>query len=184
MHAHSSETVQTDVQGKRGDFLMKHEREHISEQIQDLIKQINLNISHVFSKGVEDSPVTANQMYILKIIQKNQKTNLSSLCHHLKLSKGAMSLAINKLVEEGYVLRQENTADRRNIDIVLTENGVRTLDDTVKKCRDLFNDITLHMTLEEMEVVMTSLSKLNSSIQCFIHNSRREEKNKQETIKY
>ncbi len=158
---------------------MRQEREHISEQIQDLIKQINLNISYIFSKVIEDSPVTAHQMYIMKNIRKNPKTNLSSLCRDLSLSKGAMSLAVNRLVEQGYVLWQDNTTDRRNIDIILTENGVRVLDDTIKKCRDVFNHITTRLTLEEMEVVMTSLSKLNSSIRYFIHDNRLQEKDKQ-----
>jgi DNA-binding MarR family transcriptional regulator len=151
---------------------MKHEREHISEQIQDLIKQINLNISHIFSKVIEDSPVTAHQMYIMKIIRKNPKTNLSSLCRDLSLSKGAMSLAVNKLAEEGYVLRQDNMKDRRHIDIILTEKGVRVLDDTIKKYRDVFNEITSHLTGEEMEGIVTSLGKLNSSIQFFTHEGQ------------
>lgn len=149
---------------------MSHEREHISEQIQDLLKQINLNVSHVLSKVIEDSPVTAHQMYIMKIIRKSPRTNLSSLCRDLSLSKGAMSLAINKLVEEGYVLRQDNIIDRRNIDIILTKNGNRILDDTIKKCRDVFNHITLELTSDEMEVIMISLSKLNSSIHNVIHS--------------
>lgn len=152
---------------------MSHEREHISEQIQDLLKQINLKISHVLSKVIEDSPVTAHQMYIMKIIRRNPKTNLSSLCHTLSLSKGAMSLAINKLVEEGYVLRQDNISDRRNIDIVLTENGNQILDDTIRKCREVFNHITSELSSEEMEVIMTSLSMLKSSIEYVVHSDQK-----------
>ncbi|NLF42510.1 MAG: MarR family transcriptional regulator [Bacteroidales bacterium] len=151
---------------------MRHERENISEQIQDLIKQINLNISHIFTRVIDDSPVTAHQMYIMKIIRKNQKTNLSALCRDLSLSKGAMSLAVNRLVEEGYVLRQDNRMDRRNIDIVLTEHGVQTLDDTIKKCRDVFHDITFQLKLEEMEEIVTSLGKLNSSIQYYMNGDQ------------
>ena len=89
--------------------------ENISIQIQDLLKQINLASSYVFSKVLENSALTFHQVYIIKIISNNPNINLKTLCNELKLSKGAMSLTINKLVEGGYILRRENATDRRSI---------------------------------------------------------------------
>lgn len=155
---------------------MDNKHDYITEQIQDLLKQISLNVSHVLSKVIDDSPLTAHQMYIMKVIKKNPRINLTSLCNDLNLSKGAMSLTLNRLVEEGLVLRKANMVDRRNIDIVLTQKGERILDDTKKKLDELFRLLTSSLSLDEMVEIKTSLKKLNASILSVIDRIGVEEK--------
>lgn len=135
----------------------------ISEQIQDLLKQININTSHVLSGIIEDLPLTAHQLYIMKIIRKNPRINLKSLCKDMLLSKSSMSLTLNKLEEGGYVSRRESSRDRRNIDIVLTEKGERILDETVLKVRETFNRMTDDLTIEELDNIKFCLEKLYTS---------------------
>lgn len=143
---------------------MDNEHYNVTEQIQDLLKQINMNFSHVLSKVIDDSPLTAHQMYIMKVIRKNPRINLTSLCNDLNLSKGAMSVTLNKLADGGFVLRKENAVDRRNIDIVLTKKGERILDDMQKRFGELFRLLTSTLSMEELEEIKTSLKKLNDSI--------------------
>ncbi len=134
--------------------------ESISEQIQDLLKQININISHILSKIIEDSPLTAHQMYIMRIIWKNPGINLKTLCNDMLLSKSSMSLTLNKLVESGYVLKSKCPRDRRSIDIKLTEKGERILAETTLALRKTFNRLTSNYTVEEMENIKSCLEKL------------------------
>ncbi|MDD4297051.1 MAG: MarR family transcriptional regulator [Ruminiclostridium sp.] len=139
---------------------MDTKKENISEQIQDLLKQINTNISHVLSKVIEDLPLTAHQMYIMKIILKSPSINLKTLCNDMLLSKSSMSLTLNKLVEGGYVLRSECPHDRRNIDIKLTEKGERILSETTVKVRKILSRFTNDYTTEELETIKLCLEKL------------------------
>lgn len=142
----------------------------ISEQIQDLLKQININISHVLTEVIDDSPLTAHQLYIMKIIQKNPRINLKSLCKDMLLSKSSMSLTLNKLVDGGYVLRRECPHDRRNIDIVLTEKGEQILNETKLKAREIFNSMTGDLTVDELEQIESCLEKLYVSTSKAIHS--------------
>lgn len=144
----------------KGSAFVDIEKENISEQIQDLLKQINTNISHVLSKVIEDSPLTAHQMYIMKIILKSPRINLKTLCNDMLLSKSSMSLTLNKLVEGGYVLRSECPHDRRNIDIKLTEKGERILSETTLKVRGIFSQLTNDYTSDELEKIKSCLEKL------------------------
>ena len=144
----------------KGSAFVDIEKENISEQIQDLLKQINTNISHVLSKVIEDSPLTAHQMYIMKVISKSPRINLKTLCNDLLLSKSSMSLTLNKLVEGGYVLRSERPHDRRNIDIKLTEKGERILSETTLKVRGIFSQLTNDYTSDELEKIKSCLEKL------------------------
>ena len=120
-----------------------------SEKIQDLLKQISVNLSHVLSMELSRvSPLTIQQVYILKTIRQNSRVNLSALSNYLCLTKGAMSLAINKMAEDGYVERKENAVDRRNIDIVLTRKGQKVLDYTSEQISKTFASLTYSLSDE------------------------------------
>ncbi|NLN65616.1 MAG: MarR family transcriptional regulator [Clostridiaceae bacterium] len=133
--------------------------------ILDLLKQINMHLSHCMSSVIEDSPLTVHQMFIMKIIRKNDHVNLTPLSKFLGLSKASLSLTIKKMVEEGYVSRIENRKDRRSIDIVLTKKGEEILDVTFQKSLTLFNQLTTSFSTEELNDIKLKLQKLDLSIQ-------------------
>ncbi len=144
---------------------MRREQGRISDQIQDLLKQININMGNVIGREmIEFSPLTIHQMYILKVINQNAGVNLTSLCNEFCQTKGAMSLTINKLVDDGYVLRKENVNDRRNMDIFLTDKGKNVLREATKKVRECFLFLTASLADSELKEIQKSLEKLNSSI--------------------
>jgi len=145
-----------------------------SEKIQDLLKQINVNIGHVLSIELSRvSPLTVQQVYILKAIKQNSRVNLSSLSNYFCLTKGAMSLAINKMAEDGYVERKENAVDRRNIDIVLTEKGQKELDHTNEQISKTFASLISSLTDEELDEIKLNLEKLNFSIRKAMNKKER-----------
>jgi len=139
--------------------------ENNSDKILDLLRQISTNISHILSLELSRaSPLTVQQAYILRKIKQNPRVNLTSLSNELCLTKGAMSLAINKMVEDGYVIRKENMVDRRNIDIILTRKGQRVLDSTIECIRKTFASLTSSLTDEELNEIKLNLEKLNFSM--------------------
>lgn len=148
----------------------------VSEHILDLLRQINMNARHIMTKEIDFSSLTIHQLHILKAIRKKCKVNLTSLCSELNLSKGCMSLTINKLVEEGYVLRKENLSDRRNIEIMLSEKGEKILDETVQKSRQIFNLLTSSLREDELAEIRENLIKLNNSIGDAINRKHEAEK--------
>jgi len=136
-----------------------------SDKILDFLRQISINISRIISLELSKvSPLTFQQAYMLKKIKQNSKVNLTSLSNDLCLTKGAMSLAINKMVEDGYVIRRENAADRRNIEIILTEKGQEVLDLTSERIRKTFASLASFLTDEELNEIKLNLEKLNLSM--------------------
>lgn len=143
---------------------MTSNKEYICEQLQDMLKQITMVFSNTLSKVLEDSALTFHQVYVLKVISAKSSINLTTLCRELHLSKGAMSLTLNKLVEGGYVLRCENPVDRRNRNFTLTEKGKEIMKITNEKIMEALCRLTGNLTEEELEDIRNSLSKLNASM--------------------
>ena len=83
-----------------------------------------------------------------------------------------MSLTIDKLVENGYVFRQECSHDRRSINIFLTEKGEKALDDTTDRVREKLNLMTADFTVDELEEIKSCFQKLYESTEKIIKDNK------------
>ncbi len=144
---------------------MKAIKANVPEQIQDLLKKIHMNISHVMMKELDSSHLTMHQVFIMKVMKKHPQTNLTTLCNHLNLSKSSLSLTLNKLVDEGYVQRIENQEDRRNIYFTLSDLGESMFEEMREKSRKLFSKLIDGLAPEEFQEIEEQLSKLNKTIE-------------------
>ena len=69
--------------------------------------------------------VSAHQVSILDHLDAVQPTVLGELAEHMGVTPGTMSIAVGRLVQQGYVARVLDPADRRRVQLRLTEAGVR-----------------------------------------------------------
>ena len=69
--------------------------------------------------------VSARQVSILDHLDADQPTMLSEIADHLGVTPATMSLAVGRLVEQGYVTRVIDPVDRRKVQLRLTRAGVR-----------------------------------------------------------
>lgn len=69
--------------------------------------------------------VSAHQASILDHLDAVQTTVLTDLARHMGVTASTMSLGIDRLERNGYVVRERDAADRRRVRIRLTEAGVR-----------------------------------------------------------
>ncbi|MTI49565.1 MarR family winged helix-turn-helix transcriptional regulator [Sporosalibacterium faouarense] len=135
---------------------------NISGQIQDLLKRINMRARHVMIKEFDKKELTMHQIFIMKTIEKHRNINLTTLGNQLNLSKSSICLTINKLVEEGYVLRKEDPEDRRNKLILLSEYGIKAMNESKNASRKIFSDLLTGLNHNELEEIKNSLIKLEN----------------------
>lgn len=69
--------------------------------------------------------VSANQVSILDHLDADAPTMLSDLAGHMGVTPATMSIAVGRLVEQGYVTRVLDEADRRKVQLRLTDAGAR-----------------------------------------------------------
>nr|WP_279381041.1 MarR family transcriptional regulator [Alkaliphilus hydrothermalis] len=67
--------------------------------------------------------LTLTQFKVLYIINKLKICNMSQLSEMMEVSKGTMTTMLNKLVEDGYVVRSNSSKDRRTVFVELSEMG-------------------------------------------------------------
>jgi DNA-binding MarR family transcriptional regulator len=78
--------------------------------------------AHIRHQAIENFGITVVQFHILRRIRKGTDS-VSKLADDRHTSRPAISRAVDVLVEKGLVLRTQNPADRRNVQLSLTDEG-------------------------------------------------------------
>ena len=67
--------------------------------------------------------LTYTQYLVMMVLWENDKINLKTLGEKLFLDSGTLTPVLIKLEQKGYVKRQKNKIDERNLIVEITKNG-------------------------------------------------------------
>ncbi|MCX8065075.1 MAG: MarR family transcriptional regulator [Candidatus Hydrogenedentes bacterium] len=85
--------------------------------------------------------LTMPQFHMLITIKEHGPMNLKELSEKLGVSSSSASLMLDKLVEMGYVLREQSEEDRREINIRLSSYAEKTLEIHEEQILRAFSDL-------------------------------------------
>lgn len=129
----------------------------------------NFSIIHRYSvmhhiKDMKESPVAGHTMGYIVYIHKNPGASQEDIVDFFKLNKGTVAKGIKKLLEEGYVSRKQNEADRRAYQLYLTEKGIE-LHARSEQSLNEFNDIlTKGLTEAEQQTLQYLLGRVTGNV--------------------
>lgn len=116
--------------------------ENNNDLVNSLMKTF-MEFKRLSFQNIMDNPdLTHNQRFtlcILKKLSENDKVSLSTLRENLKLAPSTITPIVSSLEEQGYIKRNIDKADRRNIYIQITKNGKIYMDIAYK---ELYNKIS------------------------------------------
>jgi DNA-binding MarR family transcriptional regulator len=75
--------------------------------------------------GRSNTVLSTHQASVLDHLDEIEPTNLRTLAAHMGVTASTMSIAINRLVKQRYVVRKRATHDARHVHLLLTRAGVR-----------------------------------------------------------
>ncbi|MFA6890303.1 MAG: MarR family transcriptional regulator, partial [Bacilli bacterium] len=75
----------------------------------------------------------------------------TNVANRLLVTIGTLSIAINRLVKKGYVIREQSHNDRRKIFVKLTQDGIR-----VKQIHDQFHQEMIDHVIGHMDITEQS----------------------------
>ncbi|MGN1147803.1 MAG: MarR family winged helix-turn-helix transcriptional regulator [Lachnospiraceae bacterium] len=71
----------------------------------------------------EYKDITVNDMHIIEAIGLGDGNNMSTIARKLDITVGSLTISMNGLVRKKYAVRERSEADRRVVNIRLTERG-------------------------------------------------------------
>lgn len=106
--------------------------------------------------------ITSNDMHVIEAIGISEPKNMSAIAGELSVTVGTLTIAMNSLVKKGYVERTRGKKDRRVVYISLSEKGRRVYKRHAEFHREMINGMTGGLSREEMDLLLSSLQKLNT----------------------
>jgi MarR family transcriptional regulator, organic hydroperoxide resistance regulator len=104
--------------------------------------------------------LSSHQASTLDHLDAVDPTTLNELAAHMGVTPGTMSVAIDRLVKGGYVARTVDDADRRRVQLRLTDAGVRIRSAQSVLDPALVADLLAELGPEEREAALHGLALL------------------------
>ncbi|MDF2987346.1 MAG: transcriptional regulator [Eubacterium sp.] len=124
-------------------------------------KYYKLESKKFFSKSLEDlTVIEINTILVIGHGSENKK--MSEIANTLGVTFGTPTVTIDRLIKKGYVVRQRDEEDRRQVFISLSESGVSVFESIVQLRNKLAEKIFGILDIEERKSLIKILSTLNS----------------------
>ncbi len=128
------------------------------------------------SKPIKNkSSITPGSMFVMGILKRNGMLSMSEIGNCLSMPKPHVTVIVDRLIEEAYVVRQNDPSDRRVVNILLTEKGLVEFEE-LKEALSINLKSKLNLLSEEEQ---EELSKASQKMKEILISILSKEKNKE-----
>ncbi|UVK97105.1 MarR family winged helix-turn-helix transcriptional regulator [Pseudomonas sp. B21-048] len=114
----------------------------------------------IIDTHMEPHGITAAQFKVLIIMAQFGVDTPAELCRHLSLDSGSMTRMLDRLEQKGFLARQRSEADRRQVQLVLTEQGQQLTDRLPQIGAEAMNELAEAITPQELKTLEQILKKI------------------------
>jgi DNA-binding MarR family transcriptional regulator len=106
------------------------------------------------------SGLSVSQLGALLHVHHAGSSGVTHLGDDLGVTSSAASQMLERLVQQGFILRSEDPSDRRVKQIILTEKGRQALHESIRARQGWLDDLTKTLSTSEKEAILASLNIL------------------------
>jgi DNA-binding MarR family transcriptional regulator len=109
--------------------------------------------AHIRHEATENFDITVSQFHILRRIRQGADS-VSKLADDKRTSRPAVSRVVDVLVKKGLVARTQNPADRRNVQLSLTDDGKILMENLFNNTRQWMAEKLIVLTDDELAAIL------------------------------
>ncbi|SMF90279.1 DNA-binding transcriptional regulator, MarR family [Paenibacillus uliginis N3/975] len=125
---------------------------------------INALLLHEY-RSLLDDEITTKQALLLELIHKHQRMTVREIADQMEVSSSAVSQIIGKLEKMGYVKREINLQNRREIIVQIGSQGVTYFAKQDKVEREIIERFYAKMEFEEVQQLLQLTLKLKEIVE-------------------
>ncbi len=114
--------------------------------------------------GIAGLNITPIQFHILRHMRRGA-CSVGELAEYQQISRPAISQAVDQMVEEGLITRQQRPHDRRFVQLTMTERGTHLLNSVFSKNRQWMAKKMAGLDPEELETIIKALTYLKKTFE-------------------
>jgi DNA-binding MarR family transcriptional regulator len=142
-----------------------------------------LKLEEDASRSISGNRLSISELHMLEAIRKEEVDKgrtITDLAQDLSITLPSVTVAINKLTEKGYVIKERGRADGRQVHVLLTEAGRRAEAAHRFFHRQMVQNIARDIKEEEREVLLKALKNLQAFFESQEKKGQAEEGSRQE----
>lgn len=116
---------------------------------------------HNFIHFAKENSISMSQMNSLMHMHRKGTVSVSDISKHLGITKAASSQLLDRLFQNGIILRKEDPEDRRNKLIQLSETGEHLITEAMHARQQWIEDLEDLLNDDEKEKVIQALNILS-----------------------
>lgn len=115
---------------------------------------------HNFMQHVRENGYSMSQINALFHVRREGGCGVTDLGEHLGITSAAASQMLERLVQQGLILRSEDPFDRRMKQLFLTDDGHKLIQESIHARQGWLNELTSTLSSSEQEQVIAALKIL------------------------
>ena len=108
--------------------------------------------------------ITVEQFHVLRHVRRGQ-SSVSDLATAKKISRPAISQAVDVLVKKGLLTRIQSASDRRYVELALTKEGGSLLDAVFKETRGWMKGQMDKLSADELDTIAKAMEALKKMME-------------------
>jgi DNA-binding MarR family transcriptional regulator len=137
------------------------------EKIVGIISKLSNNLAEMEElarKQLNLKELTLSQMHYLEILNALENPNVTELATEMQLTKPTVTVALDKLIQKGYISKVQSDEDRRSSHLHLTKKGM-LINQMHEHAHDQFAELMKEsLEPEELEQLTILLEKLTAKL--------------------
>lgn len=115
--------------------------------------------------------LSITEIHTIEAVGMYGSKTMSEIAMELEITMGTLTIAVDKLIRKGYMERSRSSSDRRIVNVSLTKRGKLAYRVHEKFHLDMVKAIMSDFTLQEEEVLLSALGKLNKHLKGISHTA-------------
>ena len=142
-------------------------RESIGKWISALYRHIQVYINKEFKQY----NIGSGQFHVFMSLLKNDGIHQESISRSIHLDKANVTRAVNKLIDEGYVTKKVDPADKRAFILYVTPKARKIEREIRKNLAKLTSILLADFTNSEKEIALKLIKRMYQNMFSWEHNN-------------
>lgn len=112
----------------------------------------------------EEIPLTPEQFLLIDLLWNHGSMSQQQLADMMQKDKNSVTQLADAIERKEFIIRQQNSKDRRSNTLVLTEKALKLRDEAKKKGISILDEMLVGISESELRSFLSTLHKLNENM--------------------
>ena len=145
----------------------------MSKELQNELVQAMFRLKKMMNRGLgrdlDNANITMSEFILMREVEENTKESYNSMAltevrEYLSVSKAAVSQMLNSLEKRGYIVREIDPNNRRNIIVILTEEGKTAFEKKNQEFYDRFEMVIRGIGEKDVSQFIAMINKMSDAM--------------------